>query len=318
MSDSTSYLAILTIGFALLLSACGNREPERAAEQTEKSVAADKAEIGEELAAQLEAMGYLKKGGKGAAVRYSQEKLAQALDCRDCTFVMHDLARGVHVRHNAERAAKRFSPCSTFKIPNTLIALETGVLDGPEAEIPWDRKRDPEQPFWKDVLEPRGIHWARDHTLESAFENSCVWFYREVARRIGDQRMSRYLDVFDYGNMDTSSGIDLFWLSASLEISADEQVRFLDRLARRQLELEAATYDAAAVVFEVERTDTYALYAKTGSGHGEQSGLGWYVGYVTRGDDVYTFAFNMTADSETVWKKRVPLARAALLALGVI
>ena len=318
MSESRSAWVLALMGAVALAVACGEQKPDEKVEQTNRPVAAEQAEIGEELAAQLEAMGYLRPKGQDATARYSDEKLAQALEGFDCTFVMHDLTRDVHVRHNPERAATRFSPCSTFKIHNTLIALETGVLEGPEAMIPWDRKRDPEQPFWSEVLRPRGVDWARDHTLKSAFENSCVWYYREVARRIGDQRMSRYLDVFEYGNLDTSGGIDLFWLSSSLEISADEQVAFLDKLARRRLELEAATYEAAMKVFEVERTEGYTLYAKTGSGAGDSSGFGWYVGIVTRGDDAYSFAFNMTADNDTVWKRRIPLARRALAALGVI
>jgi len=315
-----SIAGIATLVGALWLVACGDPEvpPAGRAEPSAAPAAAERVEIGPELAAQLEAMGYVKPGGKGEDTRYSQEALAAALEGFDCAFVLHDLARDVYVRHDPRRAAKRFSPCSTFKIPNTLIALETGVLTGPDAVIPWDRKRDPRQPFWDEVLKPRGVDWARDHTLRSAFANSCVWYYQEVARRVGDQRMARYLDAFGYGNMDTSAGIDRFWLGASLEISADEQVAFLDKLARRELELTPATYEAAMQVFEAERTEAYTLYAKTGSSGGEPAGLGWYVGIVARGEELYTFAFNMTADNDTVWKRRVPLARRALVALGVI
>ncbi|MGI9140377.1 MAG: hypothetical protein ACR2GJ_04635 [Gemmatimonadaceae bacterium] len=39
------------------------------------------------------------------------------------------------VRHNPERAAQRSIPASTFKIPNTLIALETGVATGLPAPL---------------------------------------------------------------------------------------------------------------------------------------------------------------------------------------
>src|SRR5687767_12874214 len=44
------------------------------------------------------------------------------------TFVLLDLETGHTRRYAPERAAERFSPKSTFKIPNTLIGLETGVL----------------------------------------------------------------------------------------------------------------------------------------------------------------------------------------------
>src|SRR5687768_15107181 len=41
------------------------------------------------------------------------------------TFVMLDARKGRLVVHNLERARTRFLPASTFKIPNSLIALET-------------------------------------------------------------------------------------------------------------------------------------------------------------------------------------------------
>jgi beta-lactamase class D len=254
-----------------------------------------------------------------AAARYSKEKLDAALAGTDSTFVLHDLARDVYVKHDPARATERFSPCSTFKIPNTLIALETGAARGPDHAIAWDAKQHPKQPFWDEVLEPRGLDWARDHTLTSAFHQSVVWYYQELAKQIGDQRMARYVDELEYGNRDTSGGIDQFWLSSSLTISADEQVAFLGKLATRRFELQPSTYDAAHAVFETESGPGYRLLAKTGSGDGPGGkGLGWYVGIVERGDERYVFAFNMTAPFETVLDRRVPLARAALRALGVL
>lgn len=48
------------------------------------------------------------------------------------TFILLDDKTGALVRHDPLRAATRFPPASTFKIPNSLIALETGVADGPD------------------------------------------------------------------------------------------------------------------------------------------------------------------------------------------
>src|SRR5262245_49635082 len=83
---------------------------------------------------------------------------------------------------NAPRARRRFAPCSTFKIPNSLIALETGEASDAAFPLAYDPKRDGEQ--W-------GAR-ARDHDLRSALRYSVVWYYQELARRIGAARMQDY------------------------------------------------------------------------------------------------------------------------------
>ena len=37
-----------------------------------------------------------------------------------------------------ERCERGYSPASTFKIANTIIALETGVVSDAESILPWD------------------------------------------------------------------------------------------------------------------------------------------------------------------------------------
>src|SRR5262245_30780325 len=44
------------------------------------------------------------------------------------TFVLHDVAANHLTAINAERAQTRLVPASTFKIANSIIALETGVV----------------------------------------------------------------------------------------------------------------------------------------------------------------------------------------------
>ena len=45
------------------------------------------------------------------------------------TFVMYDPAGDKYIVYNEPQSKKRLSPCSTFKIYNSLIGTETGVLD---------------------------------------------------------------------------------------------------------------------------------------------------------------------------------------------
>ncbi|MBN1814974.1 MAG: class D beta-lactamase, partial [Anaerolineae bacterium] len=54
--------------------------------------------------------------------------LDEFYDDYESCFVMLDVASNQYSRYNPEQCAKRMSPCSTFKIPNSLIGLETGVI----------------------------------------------------------------------------------------------------------------------------------------------------------------------------------------------
>src|SRR4051812_1515350 len=56
----------------------------------------------------------------------------------DGCFVIHDVRRNQTTRFNQPRCAERLSPCSTFKIPNALIGLETGVVTGADHLFKWD------------------------------------------------------------------------------------------------------------------------------------------------------------------------------------
>lgn len=235
----------------------------------------------------------------------------------DVTLVVHHVDGKTILRHDADRAAERFGPCSTFKIPNTLVALDTGVADGPDFLLHFDPKRDLRQPYHSDR---RWETVARDHTLRSAFENSVVWYYQEIARRIGASRMTAALETFDYGNRDISSGIDRFWLGESLLISADEQVRFVGRVLGGEFgsDRSRAWLDD---IMTVESGDSYRLAGKTGlcrTPGGRPAG--WYVGYVVRPEQgPVVFALHMEGDTwDDVMPRRVPLARAALIELGVL
>src|SRR6185503_18189573 len=90
----------------------------------------------------------------------------------DGCFVLLDVAHSQYVRVNAARCATRFSPCSTFKIPNSLIGLETGVIEDADYMIAWDK-----------IVRDRP-EWNKTHTLRTAMENSVVWYYQELARRV--------------------------------------------------------------------------------------------------------------------------------------
>lgn len=190
-------------------------------------------------------------------------------------------------RHDPHRAAQRFSPCSTFKIPNALIGLDSGVIPGPDLVLPWDG-RTRSHPGWN-----------QDQDLGGAIRYSVVWYFQELARRVGAGRMQAYLDRLDYGNRDLSGGIDRFWLGSSLEISADEQVEFLTRLYQEQLPLGQACQRQVKDLLMLEREEGAVLAGKTGSRRtdGGRWSLGWFVGWVERQGQAHVFACRVEADA---------------------
>lgn len=240
-------------------------------------------------------------------------ELAEAFDGHHGTFVLFDPKVGSTLRHDRPRARTRYHPASTFKIANTLIALETGVADGPDFALPFDTDATPPQPWWPEV-------WAQDHTLRTALEGSVVWYYQALARRIGEERMADHLRRFRYGNADIRGGIDAFWLTGALRISAEEQVQFLRRFHAGELGVSPETTRLVKEMLLVEETPAYRLSGKTGwAGFGgDEPGVGWWVGYLERGDDVYFFALNLDMTSDDAAAARLSIARDILGRMGLL
>ena len=220
---------------------------------------------------------------------------------------------------NEERAKKRLSPFSTFKITNSLIALETKLIANTDQSLTFDKDKYPVQAWWPSVWK------LPTYNLASAFKFSMVAIYRQMATDIGQETMQSYVSSFDYGNQDISSGLDSFWLNGSMQISAIEQVRFLQKMHRGQLAISKDSIDKLKKVMLVEKNANYSLYAKTGAGRANakdkssKAMLGWYVGFVENAKGVHYFAFNFTRENYKKMKAvRVEIARNHLKKSGVI
>ncbi len=197
-------------------------------------------------------------------------------ETRGGCFVLLDLKSGETVRYKPERASIRFSPCSTFKIPNSMIGLETGVVKDLDQVFKWDGV-------------PRSRQaWNQDHTLRSAVRESAVWYFQELAKQVGAPRMQKLVDGMNYGNRDLSGGLTKFWLESTLKISADEQVEFLRRLMRDELPLSKRSMELGRAVIVLDDQNGTVFRGKTGSG----GNLGWFVGAVTGPRAEVVFAAN--------------------------
>jgi len=223
------------------------------------------------------------------------------------TLVVLDLDSGAIIRHNPELARRRFSPCSTFKVPNSLIGLETGVIPGPDFVLPWD-----------------GTHyeiaaWNRDHDLRSAIANSVVWYYRELARRVGLARMKEYVERFSYGNQDLSGGVDRFWLGSTLRISPEEQVSFLRRFETGDLGVSPRSLGIVKEIVIQPWAEGVVYRGKTGScSNGDDApDHGWWVGTVENRGHRYAFAALLEGKGASGRGAR-PMVEGALVELGVL
>ena len=224
----------------------------------------------------------------------------------DGTMVITSLDGKKRFVHNADRAEVRYPVASTFKILNTLIALQEGAVKGKDEVIRWDGTI-------RDFPD-----WNRDQTLESAFRTSCVWYYQELARRVGSERYRSYLQLCRYGKLYGKLETTAFWLDGTLMISAQEQVGFLQRLCRRTLPFSPVAYGTLRDLMVAGEGPGYVLRAKSGWTTASTPQVGWYVGYVERDGEVWLFAMNMDLRDREELKLRREVMIEALRAKGLI
>ncbi|HEY5742687.1 MAG TPA: penicillin-binding transpeptidase domain-containing protein [Terrimicrobiaceae bacterium] len=198
----------------------------------------------------------------GGALIISPETVKGAFSGREGALVVLNKTGQAIIRYDEAACAEKLPPCSTFKIWNSAIGLETGIVSDPDA------------PFWKWDGQKRWLgDWNRDQTLRSAFAASCVPAYQALARKIGRERMAEYIHKLSYGDEDISAGVDVFWLPAPrrkpLLISPDEQAALLAKLASGKLAFSPGTQRILKDIMKAKQTEQGTLYGKTGTGQVE-------------------------------------------------
>jgi beta-lactamase class D len=220
-------------------------------------------------------------------------------------FVLYDVDRDRLVTVNRKRAETRFIPASTFKIANSIIALETGVVKDENEVIPYGGKP---QPFKQ---------WEVDMSMRAAIAMSAVPIYQELARRIGIERYREWLAKLNYGNQDPGTVVDRFWLDGPLEINAVEQAQFVAALAKGKLPASERTLAIVRDILKQEVKDGRILYAKTGWGISREPQIGWWTGWVDDGGKISAFAVNIDIATVDDARKRQEIGKTLLGKLGV-
>lgn len=200
-------------------------------------------------------------------------------------LVVIDCSSRQTATYGEDAAGTRLPPCSTFKIVNALIGLETGIIARAD------------EPFYHwDGMERSIAAWNRDLSLKEAFQVSCVPAFQDLARRIGPERMKEWIDRIGYGNRDISAGIDVFWLPSknrhTILISPLEQADLMQRIVAGEVPFSGQSLGVLKDLMFLRETGKGRLYGKTGSGVDEQGSyvLGWFVGYVETRDKACAFA----------------------------
>ena len=232
-------------------------------------------------------------------------------------FILNEIGVGRVRRNPASSCSLRVTPQSTFKIPHALAALDAGVIS--ESEVIAYDGHAVEWPSWR-----------KDHALASALRYSVVWYFQDIARRLGADRERHYLGRLEYGNQDSSGGLTTFWLGRTLAISPDEQERFLlnlyagrvgvseravETIRRLLIQPQGQVTNASgAIPFAEPWPDGTVVSAKTGSGpNADGRAVRWLVGHIRRATRAWIFVSNVVGPPDLPRTAAIDQASRALM-----
>lgn len=189
-----------------------------------------------------------------------------------------------------ERCKERFPACSTFKVPLSVMAFDSGILKDENEVLKWDGE-----------INEREVA-NQDHDARSWMKDSIVWFSQRLTPQLGEEKFKAYLKAFGYGNEDLSGGITEAWLVRpdatipALKISAYEQLEFMKKLWSGML---AVSPRAVEITKELTFLETspggFKLNGKTGSNfYEDKRRLGWFIAHIQKGDQEYLTVTNFS------------------------
>ena len=212
------------------------------------------------------------------------------------TAVVYNPAEARYTVYNPDLAETRSSPCSTFKIVSSGIALEQGILKPEDSTRAWSG-----EVFWNE-------DWNKDIDFREAFRTSCVWYFRQVIDDIGKERMQEELEKLRYGNCDISDwegrlntnnvnqALTGFWIESSLKISPKEQTEVMERIFGGSSDISEETRNElkrVMLVSEQEGTGV-SIYGKTGMGKDKGTVVdAWFTGFAEREESPVYFCVRL-------------------------
>lgn len=194
-------------------------------------------------------------------------KFYEAEGIKSAGIILRDQSHDAVHFYNLNHDTAHKMPASTFKIMLSLVALELGIVQDDKFIIPLNGDSSGR------------ADWDKDLTLREAFEVSSEPYFKEVARRIGKERLQHFLDTVRYGNKTMGDSVATCWTDNSLQISADEQVGFIRKMYFNQLPFTDRTQRIVRSLMLRENENGRKLYYKTGWGSTDSEQLLWVVGF---------------------------------------
>ena len=227
----------------------------------------------------------------------------------DGSILIYNQNDNNYTGYNLERCNIAFCPASTFKIPNTLIALESGITT--EYVFKWNGEK---RTF---------STWEKDMTIREAFKVSAVPVYQEIARQVGVEKMKYYTQLFNYGILEINhENIDKFWLEGNSAITQYQQIYFFKKLYNLELPIQQESMKLVKNLMQYEVSTNYIISGKTGWAIRQTENITWFVGYVETTDNVFFFAANVISnentDIKTFGQVRIELTKEIFKELKII
>ena len=272
----TSYKICIFICLLLTLAGCSKESDNLADEQSEEMNMSEEVTQTEELPTE-----------EIAEPIITEVDWSDYFDGINGAAVIYDLTENCYQIYNQELACTRRSPCSTFKIISSLIALEKGIIVPDDSIRTWSGEI-----FWNE-------EWNKDIDFSDAFHASCVWYFREVIDEIGRDVMQEDLDRLQYGNCDISDWdgrlnsnnsnpvLTGFWIESSLLISPKEQVEVMERIFGENTDYseDALNELKQVMLLQGESEADISIYGKTGMGMAQGIVVdSWFTGFADTAD----------------------------------
>lgn len=231
----------------------------------------------------LKPKGYMKYLVAVVLIVLSLSMSAQAKDC----FIVKEKDKILKSEGECQTA---YAPNSTFKIPLSLMGFDSGILKS---------ETNPSFPFKKEYSHNINV-CKGDHNAQEWMRDSCVWFSQLMTKELGMEKFRKYVNDFGYGNKDVSGGLTQSWLNSSLQITADEQIQFLQKMLDEKLSVSKKAYEKTKSILYIQQLPGgWDLYGKTGNGrHKGEFQQGWFVGWIEKAPRKLVFAHHIADESK--------------------
>ena len=185
-----------------------------------------------------------------------------------------------------------------------MIALENNIIEPNNSTQTWSG-----EVFWNEK-------WNHDMEFHEAFQESCVWYFREVIDEIGQEIIQKELDKLQYGNCNISDwegrlntnnnnrALTGFWIESSLIISPKEQTEVMERIFGIDSIYSEETQNELKQVMLVteQQKSNISIYGKTGMGkaHGIVVDA-WFTGFAESSEEnIYFCVYLGKTDNKNV------------------